>query len=63
MDKAAAAKLASVLKQAMASKELTDHFNSKALDPYWTDGETAMKDSLVVLEKLKVVVKEQNLGK
>ena len=63
MDKAAAAKLSSVLKQAMASKELTEYFNTKALDPYWTDGETALKESLVVLEKLKVVVKEQNLGK
>jgi tripartite-type tricarboxylate transporter receptor subunit TctC len=63
MDKAAAAKLSSVLKQAMESKELTDYFNSKALDPYWTDGGTAMKKSLAVLDKLKVVVKEQNLGK
>ncbi len=63
MDKEAAAKLASVLKTAMASKELTDYFNSKALDPYWTDGEPALKESLVVLDKLKVVVKEQNLGK
>lgn len=63
MDKAAATKLASVLKTAMASKELTDYFNSKALDPYWTDGETAMKESLATLDKLKVVVKEQNLGK
>jgi tripartite-type tricarboxylate transporter receptor subunit TctC len=63
MDKAAAAKLSSVLKQAMESKELSDYFNSKALDPYWTDGGTAMKKSLAVLDKLKVVVKEQNLGK
>ena len=63
MDKAAAARLSSVLKQAMASKELTEYFNTKALDPYWTDGETALKESLVVLEKLKVVVKEQDLGK
>jgi tripartite-type tricarboxylate transporter receptor subunit TctC len=63
MNKAAAAKLSSVLKQAMESKELTDYFNSKALDPYWTDGGTAMKESLAVLDKLKVVVKEQNLGK
>jgi tripartite-type tricarboxylate transporter receptor subunit TctC len=63
MDKAAATKLSRVLKQAMESKELTDYFNSKALDPYWTDGDTAMKESLAVLDKLKVVVKEQNLGK
>ena len=63
MDKIAADKLSSVLKQAMESKELTDYFNSKALDPYWTDGGTAMKESLAVLDKLKVVVKEQNLGK
>lgn len=63
MDKEATAKLAEVLKTAMASKELTDYFNKKALDPYWTDGDTAMKESLQVLDKLKVVVKEQNLGK
>jgi tripartite-type tricarboxylate transporter receptor subunit TctC len=62
MDKAAATKLSRVLKQAMESKELTDYFNSKALDPYWTDGGTAMKESLAVLDKLIVVVKEQNLG-
>lgn len=63
MDKEAAAKLSSVLKQVINSKEMIDYFNSKALDPYWTDGETAMAESLQVLDKLKVVVKEQNLGK
>lgn len=63
MDKEAAAKLSSVLKQVINSKEMIDYFNSKALDPYWTDGEPAMQASLAVLEKLKVVVKEQNLGK
>ncbi|NQV98552.1 MAG: tripartite tricarboxylate transporter substrate binding protein [Rhodospirillales bacterium] len=63
MDKEAAAKLSSVLKQAISSKEMIDYFNSKALDPYWTDGEPAMEQSLKVLDKLKVIVKEQNLGK
>ncbi len=63
MDKEAVTKMTSVLKTVMASKEMTDYFKSKALDPYWTDGEPAMQQSLDVLEKLKVVVKEQNLGK
>jgi putative tricarboxylic transport membrane protein len=63
MDKEATAKLASVLKTVMNSKEMTKYFIDHAFDPYWTDGDTAMKESLKVLDGLKVVVKEQNLGK
>lgn len=63
MDKEAKDVLAKVLQQAMASDELTNYFKAKALDPYWTEGEQALEESLKVLEKLKVVVKEQNLGK
>ncbi len=63
MDKAATAKLASVLKQAIMSKELSGWFNSHALDPYWTDGPAAMKDSLKVLAKLQKVVKDNNITK
>ncbi len=63
MDKAATKKLASVLKQAILSKELSGWFNTHALDPYWTDGEAALQDSLKVLAKLQNVVRDNNITK
>ena len=63
MDKSVVNKWSSVLKKAIESKEIKDFYNSKALDPYWTDGEAALKDSLNVLESLKKVVADNNISK
>lgn len=63
MDKEAANKIADVLKQAINSKELSDWFNKNSLDPYWTDGDAAMQDSLKVLANLKSVVAKYNVKK
>jgi tripartite-type tricarboxylate transporter receptor subunit TctC len=63
MDKSVVNKWSSVLKKAIESKEIQDFYNSKALDPYWTDGEAALKDSLNVLETLKKVVVNNNITK
>ncbi len=63
MDKEAKAKIASVLKQAIMSEELSTWFNNNSLDPYWTDGPAAMEDSLKVLANLKQVVSKHNIQK
>ena len=63
MDKSVVNKWSSVLKKAIESKEIKDFYNSKALDPYWTDGDAALKDSLNVLESLKKVVADNNISK
>ena len=63
MDKEATAKLASVLKQAIMSEELSSWFNKNSLDPYWTDGSAAMEDSLKVLANLQQVVAKHKIQK
>ena len=63
MDKSVVNKWQIALKKAIESKEIKDFYKSKALDPYWTDGEAALKDSLNVLKTLKKVVVDNNITK
>ncbi len=58
-----AAKLAGALKAAVQSKEITDWYVKNTLDPYWTDSDAALADSLAVLEGLRKVVKDNNITK
>ncbi|GAA6208700.1 tripartite tricarboxylate transporter substrate binding protein [Cognatishimia sp. WU-CL00825] len=63
LDEAAAAKLQSVLKTAIESDEMQTWFKENSLDPYWTEGDTALSESSKVLEGLKVVVSENGISK
>jgi len=56
-------KWASVLKKTIESKEISDWYNKRALDPYWTNGEAALKDSKKVLASLKKVVIDNKITK
>ncbi len=63
MSKDITEKWAKVLKQAINSNEIKEYYKNNALDPYWTDGGTALEDSLQVLKKLQKVVKDNNISK
>jgi len=63
MPKAAVDKWTSVLKKTIESKEISDWYKNKALDPYWTGGEAALKDSLSVLAGLRKTVRDNNISK
>ena len=63
MPKAVVDKWSSVLKKTIESKEISDWYNKRALDPYWTDGAAALEDSKQVLASLKKVVIDNKITK
>lgn len=47
--------ISGALEKAIADPEIVEYFKNNTLDPYWTDGETAMAESKDALEQLRSV--------